>query len=194
MSTLLQFATTVAPKKAASTKPVVKVDGMSAKLLRWSQVKNELDNLEGEKAMLDSQIKEVGVREWCKLYQAQKCRPESIILTGEAGGSVMVLPMDKYKACSADKAIELAHKYGDDVVEVSTHYSFNTELLNKHMEKIAQAISGLDIPDEDKGQLLYMEQKQSVRKGAIERLNQLGNVADVWVDLEPITMLKGAKI
>ena len=86
-------------------------------------------------------------------------------------------------------------KFGvGQLTQVEETYSFNTELLNKHMDAISEAIAGLNIPEADKAQLLFLDKKFSVKKGSIERLVHYGNVAEVVQEIQPIIMLKNAKV
>lgn len=188
----------VAPTSKAKEKPSVLVmeseyEGISEKLMRLQQVRNDFDNLEAEKKMLEGEIKSLGVEKFCAMYQKDKVRPESFIMRGEKGGSMMVLPMDKYINLAEETAARLEAKYGAKIVDTLTVFTFNPVLLNKHMEAIAEAIAGANIPDEDKAGLLYQEVKHSVRKGTIDHLAEFGNVLEVFSEIAPVVQLKNAK-
>lgn len=167
--------------------------GISEKLLRLQQVRNDFDNLEAEKKMLEGEIKAIGVEKFCDMFQRNKVRPDSFILRGEKGGSMMVLPMDKYINLAEETAARLHAKYGEKIVDTAQTFTFNPVLLNKYMEQIGEAIAGLDIPDEDKAGLLYQETKYSVRKGTIDHLSEYGNVMEVFGEISPVVQLKNAK-
>lgn len=189
-------------KESASTKRTEKprfiiaeqdVPGISQKLVRLQGVRNEMDNLEAERKMLEGEVKSLGIDKWCSEYQKVRHRPESFVLAGEKGGAIMVLPMDKYCSLNDVAAAHLMSKYGEGLVEKTTTYSFNPDLLNKYMGEIAAAIAECAIPDEDKAALLFSETKFSVRKGAIDQLHNFGNVQEVFTEIAPVVQLKNAK-
>lgn len=188
---LTQFAAAAPAKKTTATKETVIVPGISNKLIKLQTIRNEMDNMEAERKALESEIKDIGMKQWCLMYETNKQRPKSFILEGDEGGRMMILPMDKYTSVSEERAADLIKEFGDTYIESTETYSFNAEILNKHMDKIAAAISGLDIPEIEKSQLLFMEKKYSIKKGSIDRFAP-GRVAEMTFAFQPIVQLKNA--
>jgi hypothetical protein len=98
------------------------------------------DNLKRDKAkadMISEEIKEISKDEWIKFYEAKGSNPGSVIIEAQEGdetASVMLIPSDKYITIKAARASELVDKYGEEIVEEKTTFSFDTLMVEKYGE------------------------------------------------------------
>jgi hypothetical protein len=168
--------------------------GFSTKLKRLAEIKKLMEEHEAEAKSLENDIKQEGQSRFLSLYQTQKTNPGSFILKGEHGGKFMMIVMDRYISIKdAERAAELRNWYGEDIVSENTTFSFNADLLEKHMEALSEAIMNCpSIPDGDKADLLIQEIKYAVAKGAINRLMQVPAESreGFFYNIQPVCQLK----
>lgn len=178
------------PAKKADKKEILIED--EGKLSQLIKTKMDLENLTTLQKSLDYEVKQLGQAAWIKEYQTLKRRPDSFHLkSSKTGDKMLIIVMDKYASIDETRAGEIREQFGEDAVEETTEYSFNTEILKKHQEAIGAAIAAMDIPDEDKANLLVVSQKFSIAKGMIERFAEKG-VETAFYNLAPQVQLKNA--
>lgn len=181
---IFEIAKAKAPA-AATKKNTVIVLGMGAKIDRFNQLKDQIKAMEGEVKLLEGEIKDRALTEFANLYAQQKSRPDSFILQSE-GKSVMFLPTDRYSAPGAGTP--------EAEVDEKTIYTFNPEVLEKHIDVIGQAIMDLEIPEEDKAELLTSKPTKNVRKGALDRLYNYAQdsegIRNLFLEIGPVCQLK----
>jgi hypothetical protein len=109
----------------------------------------------------------------------------------------MILPSDKYITINADRADELRETYGNDIVEESTTFAFDNEMVDKYGEVISTLIEmSDDIAEADKAKIIKAVTKFSVAKGTIDKFNVYSenNVISVMEAVKPVVALKGAEV
>jgi hypothetical protein len=178
-----------ATKTAKKEKEIVELPELGDKIGRYEEIKAALANLEAEGKMLEGEIKDMGRTAWMQKYTQERKRPESFRLQDATGATTLLLVIDKYTKVEDEKRAVL-ETIDPDLIEVSTQYSFNPDILQKHQEAIAEAIAGMDIPDEDKAAMLVVSQTKAIRKGTIDRLAQYDNPGVVFDLISPIVQLK----
>ena len=159
---------------------------------RFNEIKQELDNLEAEKKMLEGDIKELGKEEFCKQFRRSKVRPDSFVIQDKAGANVLFMATDKYTVVSDEKA-EVLTQLVPDLLSIAVTYGFDAEVLERNLEAISNAIMGADMTDEDKASLIVATETKSITKGAIDRLGQFDGVEEIFSLINPICMLKPQK-
>ena len=88
----------------------------------------------------------------------------------------------------------MTEEFGEDIIQTVETYSFNTALLEKHYKKIQKALDKLDIPEEDKENLIILSEKKFVKKGSIEKVIAADNTLDAIELLSPVQAVTYAKI
>ena len=198
------FAKAKPAKKVAAKKDdkiIVDVKGkeFAEKLEKFATLKSQMDEMKAEMAMSQEFVKAVGIEEFAGLVDEKKINVGSFILASETGGRVMVLPTKKYIKIDESAAENLIEVYGEDIVEETTKYGFNTKVLMRNMEVISDILLGSDqISDNDKENLIEQTTTHAVAKETLDKVYTLakesGNsIADVIEDIQPVTMLKNAK-
>lgn len=143
---------------------------------------------------VQGEVVEIGKAQFCELYSKNNVNPNTFILESE-NAQVMVQPMDKYLKIDGERAKVLTEEFGANFVEEKTEYTFNNELLTKHFEKIEKALGNLDIPAEDKENLITGIQSFSVKKGSIDLFGNVSKekgmkLQEVLSQFNPIFALK----
>jgi len=181
------------PKTAKKTdKQVKEIPLLENKVQRFNFLKAELDSIEAEKKMIEGDIKEIARSEWCKEYEKEKMRPESFVIQDKTGAKVLFMATDKYTLVTPEKE-EVINSICPDFLEKNTSYSFDTSVLERNIEAISNAIMGSNMSDEDKRNLIIATETKSIKKGAIERLAQCGQIEATFALINPICMLKPQK-
>ena len=170
-----------------------------AKLVKLATLKEQLDTLEAEIKDADSYVRELGMSEFSNLVERTGKRESSFILSSEQGASVMVVVQDKYKSINEERATYLKETYGEELVDESTEFKFNSEVLERNQDAISELIDNCDkISKEDKENLIVGITKYSVKKGLIDGIYKLSrdkkvSVTTLLTEIEPQLQLKSAK-
>ena len=120
-------------------------------------------------------------------------------MASEQGASVMVVVQDNYKSINEERASYLKETYGEDIVDESTEFKFNNEVLERNQEVISELIETCDkISDRDKETLIMGVTKYSVKKGLIDSIYKVAkdkgvNVTTLLAEVEPQLQLKSPK-
>ena len=161
-----------------------------AKLVKLATLKEQIDKLEAEIKDADGYVRELGMTEFSNLIERT---------ASEQGASVMVVVQDKYKSINEERASYLKETYGEDIVDESTEFKFNNEVLERNQEVISELIETCDkISDRDKETLIMGVTKYSVKKGLIDSIYKVAkdkgvNVTTLLAEVEPQLQLKSPK-
>jgi hypothetical protein len=166
------FAT--AQKKATTTKksdlPTIQVKSLDGQVEEFCKIKGDIDDLEAQAKMLEGIIKETAKSQFMETYLSQKSNPGSFKLQGTAEKTVTVSVQDKYKSIDENAAAQISREFGDEMIEVSTEYSFNSEILERNFEAIGAALASADISEDDMARLLSQKKVYAIKKGSIDRI------------------------
>jgi hypothetical protein len=204
-------------KKKSTTKEKVQVTPkfetseevkeFNEKLDKFATLKAKITELTAEYKSIEGDIKQMGSDEFCKLL-GKTGKKESFHITSEAGGTVMVVPQDKYLSIDDERANYLNETYGtydddenliDTFVDETTEFKFNMDVLERNQEVIEKFFEECDeISDEDKENLIEGVTKYSIKKGTIDKLYLISKEKDVdietlYEEVRPVLQLKGAK-
>lgn len=166
---------------------------ISEKLIKLQELRDLIKEKEGELAMIEHDVREIGKAKFIEKTKTEKIYPGSFRLKGEKGGCILFIPMDKYLSVSPEKAEIINQELGQGIVETETKFSFDPELLQKYEKEISDFIlNSKKIADEDKPKIIIAEVKHIIAKGTIKKLHTLfGNAIETAVELiAPIFMIK----
>ena len=168
------------------------------KIAKVQDLQDVIKSAEAKVAMLTDEVKEIGKSLWAKTFEKMGKNPGSVFLEAKEGedvARVMLIPTDRYITINEDRAETLREQYGDSIVEETTTFQFDTEMVDKYGEVISNLIESCgDISDEDKGKIIKAVTKFTVAKGTIDRLKDFGDVLDVMEDVKPVVSLKSAEV
>jgi hypothetical protein len=168
-----------------------KVQKLEALQERMKLDKAKADNLSDE-------IKDISKEEWTKLYQKTGVNPGSILIEAENGddtASVMFIAADNYIKISPARAEELTEKFGEDIVEEKTTFSFDLAMVEKYGEVLSKLIEeSNEIDEDDKDAIIKAVTTFSIAKGTIDKMKQFGRVASIMEEVKPIVSLKNVEI
>jgi hypothetical protein len=188
-------------KKAKDEKPVFSVDdkAVAQAIHEYQAAKTMEDEAKRLKSQSETLIKQYAKEKFLDLYAKSGKRPENFILTGEikkTDCSVLHIVMDSYKKLAADQYEHIAETYGEDVVEDSSEYVIDKEMIQKYGAEISKAImSAKTIPAEDKVGIIFKQENYNVAKGTIDRLIEIAeaaetDIATVFEAIVPTQQLK----
>lgn len=182
--------------KKAENHEVVILPKLEKSLSRMEEINKKIAELEAEKAILDTEVRDAGKESMIKLYNGKKRFPGTLKI--EAGQmSYQFITSDRYKKIDEERFDELSEKYGEEIVEENTTYSFNTKILLKHMDHISKLLMGSkELSDEDKDNLLESDTSYVVKKGTIKDLFLITkdeDVSEIIEDIQPIFSIKSIK-
>jgi hypothetical protein len=159
------------------------------------------DNLKRDKAkadMLSDEIKETAKSEWTKLYQKTGKNPGSIMIESRSGldtAQTMFIPTDRYISINADRAEALTEKFGSDIVEEKTTFSFDNDMIEKYGEVISRMIEeSNEIDEDDKGRIIKAVAQFSIAKGTIDKMKFYGPVEEIMEEIKPVVSLKNVEV
>jgi hypothetical protein len=154
-------------------------------IAQYKEAKDNLKNWEGKKEMAEGQLK----TEASQIFMDECAKAKRNIGSFKLDG-LTISVQDKYTKMTPDlKAIVQSHF--PEVVETTTTYSFNQEILNKHIEKISEALSAAGLPDEDLENLIVANEETKVKKGTIDLLPQYGdNMSTLFMAISPVVSIR----
>jgi hypothetical protein len=205
------------PTKKSTTKEKVQVvptfetpeetKEFNEKLDKFATLKAKITELTAEYKSVESDIKEIGKEELIKMLENGR-KKESFHVTSKIGGTVMVVPQDKYLSIDDERADYLNETYGtydedenlvETFVEESSEFKFNMKVLERNQEVIERFFEECeDITDEDKENLIECVTKYTIKKGTIDQLYKISkekevDVETLYEEIRPVIQLKGAK-
>jgi len=192
-------------KKASETKKKDKHVVVNLKpefeqsLSRMAEINSLLADLEAEKAVLDSEVREEAKKEMINLYNQKRSFPGTLkVVAGKMG--FQFITMDKYITIDDVRFAELANKYGNEIVDRETIFSFNNEVLEKNQETISKILmDSKKLSDWAKENLLLSKTTYSVKKGTISNLSAIAtekkikSIGTIIEDIRPIFSIKAVQ-
>lgn len=191
---------TVKTSSKEDTKPRVTVEDPEVfeKISDMVDLQATIKRSEGELAKISDEIRTLSKEKWSEMYEKNGMNPGSIMIESVSGGDVaqvMYVPSDRYIAVGEDQAEKLREEYGDDIIEESTTFSFDADMIEKYGEVLSDLIQNCEgIADKDKSRIIKAVTKMNIAKGTIDNLSKYGDVAQVLEDVKPVMSLKGAEI
>lgn len=159
------------------------------------------DRMKADKARADlisDEVREVAKEKWTELYSKTGKNPGSVMIESRQGldtASVMFVPTDKYISINAEKAETLRDEYGDDIVEETTTFMFDDDMVQKYGEVLSSMIeNSKEIAEADKDKIIKAVTKFAVAKGTIDYMKKYGEISQVMESVRPVVMLKGPEV
>jgi hypothetical protein len=110
----------------------------------------------------------------------------------------MFIPTDKYIKITKERFEELKDSYGEELVEETTTYTMDSELVEKYGDILSDLISKCKaITKEDKEKLIQATNSYSIRKGTISTLKEnfsSHTVGEMLQEIKPVYQMKGIRI
>ena len=155
---LFSKAKSTAPKTSAKKDEKVRINLNDSDFFnKVSMLESIQDRMKSDKAqadMLADEIKDLSKEEWVRLYEKTGKNPGSIFVESiqdDQTAQVMFVPSDKYITLNPDRAEVLIEKYGQDIVEEKTTFSFDNDMIEKYGEILSNLImNSRDISEGDK--------------------------------------------
>lgn len=194
MANLFEKAKKTGATKKVEKHEVVNLPHLEADLTKLVEINAKIAELEAERAILDSTVRETGKEEMIKLYNSKKAFPGTIkVVAGST--SFQFITSDRYKKIDEDRFNELSEEYGEELVEESTKFSFNTAILMKHMDHISELLmTSKEISDDDKSNLLESETSYTVKKGTLKELfKYTDDIETIIEDIQPVFSIKSVQ-
>jgi hypothetical protein len=200
---LFKKAKATATTKAADPKDKkVRVDIKDLDFFNKVQtLENLQERMKADKSradILSDEIKDVATQEWTNLYQRTGKNPGSIMVetkNGEDTAQVMFIAADRYISINETRATDLIERYGEEIVEEKTQFSFDNDMIEKYGEVLSDLISGSqDIDEDDKGRIIKAITTFSITKGTIDRLKSFGEVSTIVEEVKPVVSLKNVEV
>jgi hypothetical protein len=191
MANLFDKAKTGAVAKKAEKHEVVALPSLEADVIALAKLKTQMDGLAAKASVHDANIRTAGKEAMIDFYQTKKRFPGTLkIIAGKA--SYNFITSDRYKMLDEDRFMELASEYGKDLVEEATVYSFNTKILENHMDHISGLLmKSKELSDQEKEDLLTSKTSYAVKKGTIKDiLTVCENVEHIVEDIQPVFSIK----
>jgi hypothetical protein len=202
MANLFNKAKTTAPKTAAKKDDKVRVNlndpDFFTKVYKLEILQDRMKSDKAQADMLADEIKDLSKEEWVRLYEKTGKNPGSIFVesvVNEQTAQVMFVPSDKYITVNADKAEVLVEKYGQDIIEEKTTFSFDNDMIEKYGEVLSNLIMSCDdISDSDKEKIIKASTAYSISKGTIDKMKFFGPIGEIMEEVKPVVSLKNVEV
>jgi hypothetical protein len=188
--------TTQTTKSKDKVKAIVPVDA-GGSIARLNSVREQIAQLKAQEALLLDDIKPVAVETFIEQFKERKVRPESFVMQDTDGAKVLLIVQDKYaKLTDATHQTlkELYPKKIGELVQRTTEFKFNQDILDAHgpviTKAISEAIASMPIPDNDKKKLLKATVTETIKKGTIERLHTYKEFPTLFSLIKPTIQFK----
>ena len=195
MATLFDKTKQKGVTKKAETHEVVILPELENDIQKIVNLKAQIAELEATLTIADSTIREAGKDAMVKLYKEKKRFPGTLkVVAGK--GSYQFITSDRYIKIDEERHNELAQQYGPELVEENTVYSFNTEILENHMEHISDLLMSSEILSErEKEDLLNAVTSYTVKKGTIKDLaNITDDIEGIVTDIQLVFSVKSVQV
>jgi len=202
MANLFNKAKTTAPNAAAKKDEKVRVNlndpDFFTKVYKLEILQDRMKSDKAQADMLADEIKDLSKEEWVRLYEKTGKNPGSIFvesIVNEQVAQVMFVPSDKYITVNADKAEVLIEKYGQDIIEEKTTFSFDNDMIEKYGEVLSNLIMSSDsISDSDKEKIIKASTSYSISKGTIDKMKFYGPIGEIMEEVKPVVSLKNVEV
>jgi hypothetical protein len=199
---LFNKAKATAPKSSAKKDEKARINLNDADFFEKISILETLqDRMKSDKAqadMLSDEIKDLSREEWVRLYEKTGKNPGSIFVESIQDGQtaqVMFVPSDKYITLNSDRAEILIDKYGEDIVEEKTTFSFDNDMIEKYGEILSTLImNSREISEDDKEKIIKATTTFAVAKGTIDRMKSFGSINEIMDEVKPVISLKNVEI
>lgn len=197
MKDLFATDTKKSTKKGSKTRVVVEIKGQEENLKELVSLDEQIALLKAQRLVIDTEVREESREAMINHYNEKKSFPGT--LTVKSGDmELQFITADRYKVIDEDRANELTETYGEDLVETTTKFSFNTDVLMRNSKAINKMImKSKDISDTDKENLIEQDTTFNVVKGTIKNLkNEIFAKFDLSTlidDIKPVFSIKAIK-
>jgi hypothetical protein len=199
---LFSSAKSVAPKTAVKKDEKVRVNlndpDFFTKVYKLEILQDRMKSDKAQSDMLADEIKDLSKEEWVRLYEKTGKNPGSIFvesIVNEQVAQVMFVPSDRYITVSPDKAEVLVEKYGEDIIEEKTTFSFDNDMIEKYGEVLSNLIMSSDsISDSDKEKIIKASTTYSISKGTIDKMKFFGPIGEIMEEIKPVVALKNVEV
>tara|TARA_R110000772_G_scaffold20466_5_gene56957 strand:- start:113739 stop:114374 length:636 start_codon:yes stop_codon:yes gene_type:complete len=196
--------TTATKKEHTRVQPEgVDQDELFEMIGEFEEIETKSKKLKARGDILKGSLKEIGLDAYLGKYEEDRKNPGTIMIEAINGdketGQFMFVPTDRYVTVrTEEQADELEEKFGENLIERNTTYSFDNKMLEKYSDIISQLIEESDdIKEADKGKLFVATETYKVVSGTIDSLNNLAEdmkIKDVFEGLKPVVMMKNAQV
>ena len=199
---LFSKAKSTAPKTSAKKDEKVRINlndlDFFNKISTLETIQERMKSDKAQADMIADEIKDLSKEEWVRLYEKTGKNPGSIFVESVQDGQtaqVMFVPSDKYITVTADRADSLIEKYGQDIVEEKTTFSFDNDMIEKYGEILSSMIMNSDeISEDDKERIIKTTTTFSVAKGTIDKMKFFGPINEVMDEIKPVISLKNVEV
>jgi hypothetical protein len=199
---LFSAAKSTAPKTSAKKDEKVRINlndpDFFTKIYKLEVLQDRMKSDKAQADLIADEIKELSKEEWVRLYEKTGKNPGSIFvesIVNEQTAQVMFVPSDKYLTVTPDKAEVLVEKYGQDIVEEKTTFSFDNDMIEKYGEVLSNLIMNCDdISDSDKEKIIKASTSYSISKGTIDKMKYFGPINEVMEEIKPVIALKNVEV
>jgi hypothetical protein len=199
---LFSKAKSTAPKTSAKKDEKTRIDlndpDFFTKVYKLEILQDRMKSDKAQADLIADEIKELSKEEWVRLYEKTGKNPGSNYVesnVNEQVEQVMFVPSDKYLTVTSEKAEVLTEKFGLDIVEEKTVFSFDNDMIEKYGEVLSNLImSSDDISDSDKDKIIKASTSYSISKGTIDKMKSYGVVSEVMDEIKPVISLKNVEV
>ena len=199
---LFSSAKSVAPKTVAKKDEKVRINlndsDFFTKVYKLEILQDRMKSDKAQADMIADEIKDLSKEEWVRLYEKTGKNPGSIFvesIVNEQVAQVLYVPSDKYITVNADKAEVLVEKYGEDIIEEKTTFSFDNDMIEKYGEVLSNLIMSCDdISDSDKEKIIKASTAYSISKGTIDKMKFFGPIGEIMDEIKPVVALKNVEV
>ena len=199
---LFSKAKSTAPKTSAKKDEKVRINlndpDFFTKVYKLEILQDRMKSDKAQADLISDEIKELSKEEWVRLYEKSGKNPGSIFvesIVNEQVAQVMFVPSDKYLTVTTEKAETLTEKFGLDIVEEKTVFSFDNDMIEKYGEVLSNLImSSDDISDSDKDKIIKATTSYSISKGTIDNMKSYGVISEVMDEIKPVISLKNVEV
>ena len=174
-------------KESKSKTPSLPVTAeLEQHLKDYAEAKLQSKNWEAKKTIAEGIIKDKARELFLLEYKKNGRNIGSFKL-----GTVTVSIQDRYSKMD-DNIAEIVAKNFPKVVEKTTEYLLNQEILQKYINEISEALqSATGIPEEDLALLIEAKEVIAVKKGTIDTLANYGDqMSDLFQAIAPIISMR----
>jgi hypothetical protein len=188
------------PKSAKDKKVRLQVTDPNffSKVEKLEQINDRMKSDKAIADMISDELRDLAKAEWIAQYEKTNKNPESVMIVQDVDGDtaqLMMVPSDKYISVSEERAEELRETFGEEIVEEDTTFAFDSAMIEKYGEVLSMLIENCsDITEADKEKIIKATTKYSVAKGTIDKLNQYGDVSEVFESVRPVVSLKNIEV
>ena len=187
-------------KKTEVTPESIEQEDLYELIKKFKELNSEIKQLAEDESKLKEDLRIIARDTYLEMYSEDGINPESLVVIAynDEGKRAEYLfsPSDRYLSIKDIESYQtLKGKYGESFLDKQTTTTINPVIVKKYEKEIINYIKSADfIEEHEVKDIVIQKDTFSVKKGTFNKLSELENISEAYIDLGVIDSIKSPKI